>query len=100
MPFELKVTFQRDEPIPDNHLADHQWWRVQFDSLLARYGDCFVVIFNEEVIGTGPTYQAAIENAEQNPLWQDKDVTITPVVERVSATAYNPWVTTRQTIHK
>ena len=34
--------------------------------LLEKYGECSILVYNEQVVGTGDSLQAAIEDAERN----------------------------------
>jgi hypothetical protein len=77
-PHPIKTTRTEDEPLPANFVADNQWFRENRESLLDEYGECMVLIYEGEVIGTGQTYDETVENARQK-LPPDTPV-ITPVM--------------------
>ena len=75
----IRLSYSRDEETPPNLFTDHAWFRQHQDELLAEYGECFVVIYHEQVIGVGDTYEAAVQAAEANLPPDESE--ITPVVE-------------------
>jgi hypothetical protein len=40
--------------------------REHEEELVEQYGPCYIIVHNGEVLGTGKTYQGAIDNAEAN----------------------------------
>lgn len=75
----IRLSYSRDEETPANLFTDHDWFRQHQEELLAKYGECFIVIYHEEVIGVGNTYEAAVQAAEAN--LPPDDSKITPIVE-------------------
>jgi hypothetical protein len=64
---------------PKNVFSDFDWIRRNEKELLEKYGECSIIVYNQQVIGIGigKTYEEAIESAKQNLL---EDVTeVTPV---------------------
>ncbi|MCC7449550.1 MAG: hypothetical protein IT324_19170 [Anaerolineae bacterium] len=55
--------------------GDFDWIRRHEKELLAQYGECSIIVYKEQVIGVGPTYAAALENAEQNLPPEVREVT-------------------------
>lgn len=51
---------------PPNVYSDFDWSRRHEKELLAQYGGCSIIIYREQVLGTGPTYAAVLEDAERN----------------------------------
>mgnify|MGYP001195674178 CR=1 FL=1 len=51
---------------PPNIFSDHDWVRHHEKELLEKYGECSILVYNEQVVGTGDSLQAAIEDAERN----------------------------------
>jgi hypothetical protein len=51
---------------PQNFYADFEWIRRHEAELLEEYGECSIIVYNGQVLVTGPTYAAALENAEQH----------------------------------
>src|SRR5438045_4085444 len=51
---------------PDNVYSDFDWIRRHEKELLAKYGECSIIVYKQQVIGVGSTYAAALENAEMN----------------------------------
>lgn len=79
MSSRIKTTYSRDEKTPVNIFTDHDWFRAHEKELLEKYGECCILIFQEEVIGVGATYDAAIEDAEKNLVAEIS--LVTPIVE-------------------
>jgi len=66
---------------PPNVFADFDWVRRHERELLEQYGECSIIVFQQQVIGVGPTYDEALVDAERN-LPSDVDE-ITPIHERL-----------------
>jgi hypothetical protein len=66
---------------PANVYNDFDWVRRHEKQLLEKYGECSILVYNQQVIGIGRTYQAAIENAEQN--LPPHILEVTPIHERL-----------------
>ncbi len=75
----IRVSYARDEKTPPNIFSDHDWVRRNQETLLDQYGERCIVVYNETVLGVGDTYEAAVEDAEEN-LSPDVDE-VTPIVE-------------------
>jgi hypothetical protein len=73
----LKMSYRREETTPPNLFSDHSWYRANYKALLEQYGECSIVIYKEQVIGRGMTYQESLEDAEGH-LPPDSEV-ITPI---------------------
>jgi hypothetical protein len=54
------------EPTPPNIYSDFQWVGQHETELLEKYGECSIIVYKEQVIGTGKTYDEAVEDAERN----------------------------------
>jgi hypothetical protein len=54
------------ERSPQHIFTDHDWVREHEAELISQYGECYVIVFHEVVLGTGKTRQEAIESAETN----------------------------------
>ena len=50
---------------PPNVFTDFDWIRRNEKALLEKYGECSIIVYKEQVLGTGPTYEAALENAHE-----------------------------------
>lgn len=81
MSSRLKTSYAKEEPIPANMPADFEWVKKNRDSLVEKYGACLIVIYQQEVLGTGETYAEAIANAEKNLLASPE--VITPIVKPI-----------------
>jgi hypothetical protein len=66
---------------PPNVYSDFDWIRHHEKELLEKYGECSIIVYKEQVLGTGPTYAAALEDAERNLPPDTQEVT--PVHERL-----------------
>lgn len=75
----IRLSYSRDEKTPANIFSDHDWVRHHQEQLLGRYGERFIVVYREEVLGVGDTYEAAVQDAENNLPSQAAE--ITPIVE-------------------
>jgi hypothetical protein len=51
---------------PPNVFTDFDWIRRNEKALLEKYGECSIIVYKEQVLGAGPTYEAALEDAERN----------------------------------
>ena len=49
---------------PPNVYSDFDWIRRHEKELLEKYGECSIIVYEEQVLGTGPTYASALEDAE------------------------------------
>lgn len=49
---------------PPNTFSDFDWIKRNEKALLEQYGECTIIVFKEQVIGKGTTYDEAVENAE------------------------------------
>jgi len=67
---------------PPNVFSDFDWIHRHEKELLDRYGECSIIVYNEQVIGVGDSYEKALKNAEQN-LASDENP-ITPVHQRIN----------------
>lgn len=67
--------------VAPNTFADIIWVREQWNTLLEKYGEVSILVFNKEVVGVGDSYASAIANAEANLV--EVDATITPIHERL-----------------
>ena len=50
---------------PANVFSDFDWIHRHKAELLEKYGECSIIVFNQQVIGVGDTYSAALEDAER-----------------------------------
>lgn len=66
---------------PPNVFSDHDWIRRHQQALIEEYGEVFIVVYKEQVLGIGDTRDEAIENAERN-LPDDVEF-VTPLVDRL-----------------
>lgn len=66
---------------PPNVYSDFDWIRRNEQELVEQYGECSIIVYQQQVLGTGPTYAAALEDAERN-LPPDMGE-VTPVHERL-----------------
>ncbi len=51
---------------PPNTYTDFDWIRRHEQELLEKYGECSIIVYQQQVIGVGATYAAALEDAEKN----------------------------------
>jgi len=60
---------------PANVFSDFAWIRQNERELLAKYGECNILVYQQQVIGFGNNYQEAVDNAEQNITVGDEEIT-------------------------
>jgi len=60
---------------PPNVFSDFAWIREHETELLAQYGECNIIVYQQKVLGVGHTYQEAVDNAEQNLPTGDEEIT-------------------------
>ena len=60
---------------PSNVYSDFDWIRRHEADLLAQYGECCLIVYNKQVIGTGSTYEEALINADSHLDPQGEDIT-------------------------
>lgn len=76
----IKMTHAYGET-PPNVFNDFDWIHQHENELLEKYGECFVIVYKETVLGVGATYDEAIQDAERNlPAGNDE---VTPVHRRI-----------------
>jgi tetrahydromethanopterin S-methyltransferase subunit H len=51
---------------PPNFYSDFEWIRQNETQLLEAYGECSIIVYQQQVIGVGDNYAAALEDAERN----------------------------------
>jgi hypothetical protein len=74
----IRLSHAAGEAAP-NTFSDFQWVRHNEKQLLEQYGECVILVFEEKVIGTGQTIDAAVADAEQQ---LSPDVgEVTPILE-------------------
>jgi hypothetical protein len=62
----IRTTHSYGEPIPEHVIHDHHWVREHSEVLIEQYGPCFMLVYNEQVLGIGKTREEAIRAAEEN----------------------------------
>jgi hypothetical protein len=62
----IRTSRQYTEPTPEHIFEDHDWVQSHHDALLQKYGECFLMVYNKQVIATGKTEEEAVQNAEAN----------------------------------
>ncbi len=70
----IHMGHQRGEVAP-NTWSDFEWARTHHNELLAQYGTCVALIYQQKIIGTGATYEEALKNAQANLSPEISDVT-------------------------
>ena len=74
----IRLSHAAGEAAP-NTFTDFQWVRQNEKQLLQQYGECVILVFEKQVIGTGRTIDAAVADAEQH---LSSDIgEITPILE-------------------
>lgn len=60
----IKAGHAPDQPMPRNIMTDHEWVRQHENELRERYGEVYLVVYQERVVGVGRTYQEVVNDAE------------------------------------
>jgi hypothetical protein len=60
---------------PENIFTDFDWIRLHEEELLAKYGERSIIVYQQQVIGVGDTYDEAVADAEHNLQPDVKEVT-------------------------
>jgi hypothetical protein len=55
-----------EERIPQHIIADHDWVHVHRDELIDKYGETYVIVYQQKVLGVGKSREEALTNAERN----------------------------------
>ena len=61
----IRTSHQYGEVYP-NVFSDFEWTREHREELLKTYGECIILVYQKQVIGSGHTLQEAAEDAERN----------------------------------
>jgi hypothetical protein len=62
----LRTGTPHGERTPQHIFTDHAWLREHEVELLRKYGECHIIVYQQQVLGTGKTRQDALEAAERN----------------------------------
>lgn len=54
------------ESVPRQIVEDHDWLQDHRDELIEQYGECYMIVHKHQVLGTGQTYDEALNSAENN----------------------------------
>ena len=61
----IRMSHAKGEFAP-NTFGDFDWVKKHEKELRETYGECLAIVCEKQVIGTGQTYQEAVEDAERN----------------------------------
>jgi hypothetical protein len=50
---------------PPNIHSDFDWIHHHEKELLDQYGECSIIVYNQQVLGVGATYEEAVQDAER-----------------------------------
>ncbi|KAB2855818.1 MAG: hypothetical protein F9K46_15045 [Anaerolineae bacterium] len=73
--------YDANQPTPPHVFSDSVWIYTHEAELREQFGECWVVVRQDQVLGTGSSYQAALAAAQQQFL--DDDQTLTVVVRSI-----------------
>jgi hypothetical protein len=76
----IKMTHAQGQT-PKNVFDDFDWIRRNEKTLLEKYGECSIIVYHEQVLGVGATYDEAVQDAERKLPPEIGEVT--PVHERL-----------------
>lgn len=51
---------------PSHVFSDFDWIHDHEKELLEKYGECSIIVYKEQVIGVGDTWEESVEDAERN----------------------------------
>lgn len=66
---------------PANVFTDFDWIRRHEKELLAKYGECSLIVYKEQVLGVGQNYDEAVVDAERK--LPPEGAEVTPVHRRI-----------------
>lgn len=66
---------------PPNVFDDFDWVRRHEKELLEQYGECSIIVYQQQVIGVGANYDQALADAERN--LPPEISAVTPIHERL-----------------
>ncbi len=72
----IRTSGPLEERIAPHILKDHDWIHDHRDALIDQYGECYMIVYQQQVLGTGTTRDEALENAEAN---------LSPEIEEITA---------------
>ncbi len=61
----IRTSRKREEPTPSHIFTDHDWVRNNEEALIEQYGECYMIVYHERVLGVGKTREEAVQNAER-----------------------------------
>lgn len=82
---QIRMSYQAGET-PENFFPDYNWIKQNKVSLLEKYGEASILVYEQRVVGFGRSYFDAIANAEMTT--RDKDDVITPVHYHLTRNLY------------
>lgn len=62
----IRTYFHSEEPTPARYFTDYDWIRTRHNQLLTEYGEKYLIVYNEQIIGIGETKERALMEAETN----------------------------------
>src|SRR5690348_4621488 len=62
----LRIGGPREERIPRHIIDDHDWVHDHHDQLIQQFGECYLIVYKGQVLGTGATSDEALDNADRN----------------------------------
>lgn len=65
MTSRIRMSHQYGET-PPNVFSDFDWIHLHEKELLEKYGECSIIVYKEQVLGVGSTYDEAVQDAEHN----------------------------------
>jgi hypothetical protein len=65
MTSRIITSFPKGET-PPSIWDEYDWFIKNREMLLEQYGSCIAVVYGQTVLGTGATFEEALENAENN----------------------------------
>ncbi|MBZ0317796.1 MAG: hypothetical protein K8L91_15355 [Anaerolineae bacterium] len=81
-----------DQPTPSHIFSDHEWVQRHQAELRERYGEVYVVVYQQQVYGVGRTYREALNDAEAHlpPDIAEIEVMVESLHRRPPITAFWP----------
>ena len=78
MSSRIRISYERDEPLPANIFTDLKWLEENLQELYELLGRCTVIVYEKTIIGRGQSLEETLNDAE---LRLPKDVkTVTAIV--------------------
>lgn len=75
---KIRTYHHEGEKTPQRIYDDHDWLREHENDLFERYGFCYVIVYEKQIVGIGKTEKEAVADAERKLPSTFEDVEVMP----------------------